>query len=128
MQPRIRLSLLRSGGYLTFTDAVWCKENPPPEVKASFEDDYPTMSRVPDVPAATKRCALSLIGYFTLQDEAWWDDFYTPMRRCIEELRSSYADGDEALAVLDQLAQEPEMHQRSSDYYAYEFFVTRRMG
>jgi hypothetical protein len=26
----------------------------------------------------------------------------------------------------DQLAQEPEMHRRHSDYYAYEFFVARR--
>jgi len=25
-----------------------------------------------------------------------------------------------------QLAHEPEMHRRYSDYYAYEFFVTRR--
>jgi SAM-dependent methyltransferase len=124
---RVCHSLLRPGGYLAFTDAVWCKENPPPEVKASFEDDYPTMGRVPDVLAAIKRCDLSFIGHFTLPDEAWWDDFYTPMRHRIEELRSSYADDDEALAVLDQLAQEPETHQRYSDYYAYEFFVTRRV-
>lgn len=34
----------------------------------------------------------------------------------------------EALAVLDQLAQEPEMHRRYSDYYAYEFFVVRSLG
>ena len=124
---RVCHRLLRPDGYLAFTDAVWYKENPPPEVKASFEDDYPTMGRVPDVLAAIKRCGLSLIGHFTLPDEAWWDDFYTPMRHRIEELRGSYADDDEALAVLDQLAQEPEMHQRYSDYYAYEFFVTRRM-
>jgi len=119
--------LLRSGGYLAFTDAVWRKENPPPEVKASFENDYPTMGRVPDVLTAIERCGFSLIDHFTLPDEAWWDDFYTPMLRRIEDLRGSYADDDDALAALDQLAQEPEMHQRYSDYYAYEFFVTRRV-
>jgi 2-oxoglutarate dehydrogenase E1 component len=32
----------------------------------------------------------------------------------------------EALAVLDQLAQEPEMHRRHFDCYAYEFFVVRK--
>jgi SAM-dependent methyltransferase len=120
--------LLRAGGYLAFTDAVWRKENPPPEVKASFEDDYPAMGRVPDVLAAIKKSGFSLIGHFTLPDEAWWDDFYTPMEIRIEELRTKYGDDDEALAVLDQLAQEPIMHQRYSDYYAYEFFVVRRMG
>ena len=125
---RVCRVLLRPGGYLAFTDAVWRKEDPPSEVKASFEGDYPTMGRVPDVLAAIERCGFSLTGHFTLPDEAWWDDFYTPMEIRIEELRRKYADDDEALAVLDQLAQEPEMHRRHSGYYAYEFFVARLMG
>ena len=124
---RICHGLLRPGGYLAFTDAVWRRENPPPEVKAGFEADYPTMGRVPDVLAAIERSGFSLIGHFNLPDEAWWDDFYTPMEIRIEELRGKYKDDKEALAVLEQLAQEPAMHRRYSDYYAYEFFVVRRM-
>jgi hypothetical protein len=61
-----------------------------------------------------------------LPDEAWWDDFYTPMEQRIEELRVSYADDLEAITILDQFSAEPEMHRRFSDYYAYEFFVVRR--
>jgi SAM-dependent methyltransferase len=125
---RVCRSVLRPDGYLAFTDAVWRKENPPAAVKASFEADYPTMGSVPDVLAAIERGGYSLAGHFTLPDEAWWDDFYTPMGRRIEELRSTYAADGEALAVLDQLAQEPAMHRASSEYYAYEFFVARRAG
>jgi SAM-dependent methyltransferase len=125
---RICHGLLRPGGYLAFTDAVWRKENPPPEVKASFEDDYPTMGRVPDVLAQIARRGFSLIDHFSLPDAAWWDDFYTPMQQHIEDLRSRYAGDGEALAVLDQLAQEPAMHRRHSNYYSYEFFVVRRKG
>jgi len=124
---RVCRELLRPGGYLTFTDAVWRRENPPREVKASFESDYPAMGRVPDVLAAIEKGGFSLIGHFTLPDEAWWEDFYTPMKIRIEALRGKYEDDDEALAVLDQLAQEPEMHQKYSDCYAYEFFVARRV-
>jgi SAM-dependent methyltransferase len=124
---RVCRGLLRAGGYLAFTDAVWRGDNPPPEVKASFEDDYPTMGRVPDVLAAIENCGFSLIGHFTLPDEAWWKDFYTPMETRIEELRGKYRADDEALAVLDQLGQEPELHRRHSGYYAYEFFVARLM-
>ena len=124
---RVCSRLLRPGGYLAFTDAVWRRDNPPPEVKAGFEADYPAMGRVPDVLAAIERIGFSLIGHFTLLDEAWWDDFYTPMEIRIKELRGKYRADDEALAVLDQLAQEPEMHRRHSGYYAYEFFVARRV-
>jgi len=118
--------LLRPGGYVAFTDAVWRKANPPSEVKASFDMDYPTMGRVSDILATIATSGFSMIGHFTLPDEAWWDDFYMPMELRIEEMRGRHADDADALAVLDRLAQEPAMHRKYSDYYAYEFFVTRR--
>jgi SAM-dependent methyltransferase len=124
---RLCHGLLRPGGCLAFTDAVWLQEDPPPEVKASFDLDYPTMGKTADVLAALSRNGFAILGHFTLPDEAWWDDFYTPMERRIEELRSYYAGDAEALGVLDELAQEPELHRRYSDTYAYEFFVARRM-
>lgn len=118
--------LLRPGGYLAFTDAVWRKENPPPVVKSSFDQDYPTMGWLADDVAAIQDCGFDLVEYFTLPDEAWWDDFYTPMEARIAELRGIYANDDEASAILDRLAEEPQMHRRFSDFYAYEFFVVRR--
>lgn len=125
---RVCHELLRPGGFLAFTDAVWRKKDPPPEVKASFDWDYPTMGTAADVKAAIQLSGFKLIGRFTLPDEAWWDDFYTPMEQRIMELRRKYDNDAEAIAVLDQLAQEPEMHRNHSDYYAYEFFVARRLA
>jgi SAM-dependent methyltransferase len=123
---RVCSGLLRAGGYLAFTDAVWRRENPPAEVKASFDLDYPAMGRVPDILAAIAAGGFSLLGRFTLPDDAWWDDFYSPMQERIEELRCRFAADSEALTVLGQLAAEPEMHRLHSSYYAYEFFVARR--
>ena len=59
--------------------------------------------------------------------EAWWDDFYTPMERIIEEFLGKYADDPEALEILKQLALEPAAHRKNSDYYNYEFFITRKV-
>ncbi|MGF1546610.1 MAG: SAM-dependent methyltransferase [Thiotrichales bacterium] len=124
---RVCRGLLRRGAYLAFTDAVWRKENPPAAVKAAFDSDYPTMGWVQDDMAAIQASGFELIGHFTLPDEAWWDDFYTPMEKRIAELRDDYADDGEALTLLDGLAEEPALHRRYSDFYAYEFFVTRRL-
>ena len=38
----------------------------------------------------------------------------------------SQSNDAEALGVLHQIAEEPEMHRRYSDYRAYELLVTRR--
>jgi SAM-dependent methyltransferase len=123
---RVCHTLLRSGGYLAFTDAVWRRENPPAEVKRSFDADYPGMGRAEDVVLKIREAGFELIGRFTLPDETWWEDFYTPMELRIGDLRTRYADDREAGAILDLLAHEPEMHRRYSDFYAYEFFVAQR--
>ncbi|MFO7768068.1 MAG: methyltransferase domain-containing protein [bacterium] len=123
---QVSRDLLRPGGYLAFTDAVWRSEDPPAEIRAVFDADYPTMGRVEDDLAAIREGGFSIIGHFTLPDEAWWDDFYAPMERHIAELRRTHSGDDEASAILDQLAEEPDMHRRHSDSYAYEFFVARR--
>ncbi len=118
--------LLRPGGHLVFTDAIWRKANPPAAVKASFDLDYPTMGTLQDDLAALSKSGFKLVGHFTLPDEAWWDDFYTPMEARVAELLPRYTDDPEATAVLKQVAEEPEMHRRYGEYYAYEFFVVRR--
>lgn len=118
--------LLRPGGYLAFTDAIWRREDPPPEVRTTFDMDYPTMGWLADDVAAIQDCGFELAGHFTLPDEAWWDDFYDPMETRIAELRGRYANDADALAILDQIAEEPRMHRLYSDFYAYEFFVARR--
>jgi SAM-dependent methyltransferase len=119
-------ALLRPGGHLVFTDAVWRKEDPPAEVRAGFDQDYPAMAWTGDVLATIERHDFAVLGHFTLPDEAWWTDFYTPMLARIEALRRQHAGDAEAAGVLDQLAREPELHRLYSDYYAYEYFVARR--
>ena len=122
---RLYHPVLKPGGYFAFTEAVWRKENPPPEVKAVFED-YAGMGSARDAAAKIEVSGFSLAAHFTLPYEDWWDDFYTPMERRIEELRGKYTGDAEALAALNEIAREPEMHRRHSDYYGYEFFVVRK--
>ena len=119
--------LLRPGGHVAFTDAVWRKEDPPEQVKASFAD-YPGMGRAEEVLARIEKGGFTLLGHFPLPDEAWWDDFYTPMTRRIETLRSRYAGDEEALGVLEGIAEEPRLHRKWGDVYGYEFFVAGRRG
>lgn len=123
---RVCRDLLRPGGCLAFTDAVWRTDHPAAEVKAAFDADYPCMGRVADDLATIESAGLAVVGHFTLPDAAWWDDFYTPMQARIADLREKYAADAAASRILDRLAEEPEMHRRHHAAYAYEFFVARK--
>jgi SAM-dependent methyltransferase len=122
---RICRTLLRPAGYLAFTDAVWRRGDPPPEIRAAF-DDYPNMGWASDLLVAIEAGGFEVVDHFTLPDRAWWDAFYAPMEMRLQELRHCYADDAEALVALDEIGREPELHRRYREYYAYEFFVARR--
>jgi SAM-dependent methyltransferase len=116
--------LLRPGGYLAFTDAVWRRSDVPASVREAFAD-YPSMGSASDVLALLTARAFEVVDHFTLPDAAWWDDFYTPMRARVAELRARDSLDAAALAVLDDRDAEIDMLSRHSDCYAYEFFVAR---
>lgn len=123
---RLWSALLRPGGHIAFTDAVWRRKDPPDEVRAAFAQDHPQMGWTDDVLAAIERCGLELLGHFTLPDEAWWEDFYTPMAERVRVLQRKYPHDAEALGALESIGLEIELHRRHSACYAYEFFVVRR--
>jgi hypothetical protein len=50
------------------------------------------------------------------------------MQGRVRELQGKYAYDVEALDVLDQIGQEPELHRLHSAYKAYDLFVARRIG
>ncbi len=117
--------VVRPGGYLVFTDAVWLTPDAPAEVKATFED-YPSMGSVADCLRTIEESDWTLVDHFPLPEEAWWDDFYTPMERQIDTLRGTHAGDAEALGILDELAKEPPMYRAHGSTFGYEFFVLRR--
>ncbi|TPV92439.1 MAG: class I SAM-dependent methyltransferase [Myxococcales bacterium FL481] len=118
--------LLRSKGYLAFTDAVWRTIDPPAEVRAAFAQEYPSMRRVDEVLALIERGPWRRVDHFDLPDEAWWDAFYGPLEQRLAQLRSAYVGDEELLTAVDELAREPEMHRRLGHHYGYTFFIAQR--
>jgi SAM-dependent methyltransferase len=117
-------SLLRPGGYLAFTEAVWRRPDPPAHLHDSFE--YPAMGTAPDVERWIAASPLELVGRFTLPDEAWWDAYLEPLAAAVRLVRPRY-DGDAAAqAELDLIQAEIDQHQEFGAFYAYAFFVVRR--
>ncbi len=118
--------LLRPGGHLAFTEAVWLRPDPPPEVREMWAKEYPAMTDVAGNLALAARCGYEARGHFTLPDSAWWDDFYHPMERRIAALGPKYSGDVEALDTLASISSEIELHRRFGDTYGYEFIVLRR--
>ncbi len=117
--------LLRPGGYLAFTDAVWRTDDPPGPAREAFAE-YPAMGTVQDVLDRLDAHGFEVLGHFPLPESAWRDDFYTPMRTRVAELRAATPAADaDVLVVLDACDAEIDLFEEHGTSFGYEFFVAR---
>jgi SAM-dependent methyltransferase len=117
--------LVKPGGHLAFTEAVYRTDAPHADVRAAFAD-YAGMGTVEDALRHIAVAPWDVRGHFLLPDAAWWTHFYGPMEERLAALRAEHAGDAEAQAVLDGLAAEPAMYRAHGHQYGYAFFVLRR--
>jgi SAM-dependent methyltransferase len=114
--------LLRPGGKIAITEPVWLKPDPPKPALANWAG-YPTMRRVGMERPIFLEAGYRLMGAFTLPEAAWWDDYYRPMQKRLEDLADRFLDDPEAEIVLLEAQDEIECYRRYSTYFGYCFYV-----
>ena len=81
--------LLKPGGRIALTEAVWLKSDPPEPVRTNWTE-YPAMTDVEACRAIIRRAGLKLLGDFVLPESAWWDDYYGPLEARARQLADKY--------------------------------------
>ena len=120
--------LLRTNGYLAFTELVWLEKHPAAEVASFFAAEYPAMTSVLAINDTIRESGFEPISDFTLPDSAWFDHYYAPLEAKLPALKQKYGQDEEALAVVSAAETEIDMRRRFGKSYGYQFFVARRVG
>jgi len=118
--------LLRPGGYLCLTEAVWFTENPSPEAAAFWNECYPAITTVRENRAIAEDAGYEVVATFPLPGSAWWEDYYTPLIKRLEELRPTVAGNPGAEGLIEFAEREIAVHREHGGEYGYEFFILRK--
>ena len=114
--------LLRPGGRLALSEAVWLRADPPEPVRRLWAE-YPAMADLEACRQLARACGYRLLGDFVLPERAWWDDYYTPLERRLAELAPKYTGDPLAQAVLREHEEEIACYRRYAAWYGYAFLV-----
>lgn len=117
--------LLKPGGGIAFTEAVWLTDSRPGELERWWLDEYPDMDGIEACLARVQRSGFSPVAHFVLPESAWWDDYYRPMEARLGRLRSEHAADPAALTELAVHQQEIDCYRRWSEHYGYLFVSAR---
>jgi SAM-dependent methyltransferase len=118
--------LVKPGGYLALTDAVWLSETPPQTLLDWWQAEYPAMGDTQACVDKVVNAGYRILGYFVLPESAWWDDYYDPMERRIAGLRIEFENEPAALRELEAHQREIDCYRRWSEHYGYLFVVARK--
>ena len=115
---------LKEKGYMVVSDCSWTKKDVPPELYAFFKADYPGIEYFEDRFSIVKAAGYELIGHFILHKEAWWNQYYGPMQKWIEERLKSHKEDEKLFADSKK---EIEIFNKYSDSYGYCFYIMRKI-
>ena len=116
---------LRPRGYIVVSEVSWLVEDVPEEVYRLFYDQYPGVTDIAGNLERISAAGYEIAGHFTLPAESWWTHYQTPLEAKFPALREKYADDPEALAVVEEAANEHRICREYPGTYGYEFYVAR---
>jgi len=67
-----------------------------------------------------------LLGHFTLPEDIWWTEYYGPLEKRMNEMRTKHADEPQALLKLDKEQREIDLFKANPRRYGSVFFVMQK--
>jgi hypothetical protein len=118
---------LRPRGYLVISEICWLvpEAEVPQRAFDFFHGEYPDITDVPGNLARIEACGYEIVDHFTLPDQSWWTDYYTPLEAKLESLRPKYAGDTTALAFMADTTEELRVRREYGDSFGYEFIIAR---
>lgn len=114
--------LLAPNGIAVISDMSWFEEDPPPAVRAYWDEAYPTLGTEAENRARAQRTGWQVLATHRLPSAAWWAYYYTPLRQQMEQ-RQTMALSPAMAAVIEECNAEMALFADYSDAYGYIFYV-----
>jgi trans-aconitate methyltransferase len=117
--------LLRDPGCVAFTEPIWLRDHPQPEIREWWSSEYPAMTDAEGVGETISAAEHDLVASFVLPPATWWEDYYRPLEQSVTGFRERHGSSPVATEIADMADEEIRMFRSYGDAYGYAFFITR---
>jgi ubiquinone/menaquinone biosynthesis C-methylase UbiE len=118
-------NLLKPGGYLALSELVWFTDTPSSDTREFFREQYPALTTITGNKDMINAAGYTLISSFSFPASVWWDNYYTPLKKRLDEFEKMYTGNNEAMALVEVLRKEISLFRDHSNEYGYQFFLLK---
>lgn len=117
---------LREGGYLALSEITWTTNSRPKEIESFWTSEYPEIDTASNKIGALENNGFSLVGYFTLSQESWIDNYYKPLETKFETFLERHGNSELANKVVADYVSEINIYMKYKDYFSYGFYIAKK--
>lgn len=116
---------LKPGGVLAVSEITWTTASRPAQVEDFWHAAYPEIATASEKFSALEQAGYSPLGYFTLGEHCWLDNYYQPLQAQKAEFVQRHGGSDEVIALANELDEEQALYQEFKAFYSYGFYIAR---
>jgi ubiquinone/menaquinone biosynthesis C-methylase UbiE len=117
---------LRKGGFIAVSEASWFTADRSEEIEKFWTESYPGIDTVPAKMQQMQNAGYDPVAVFTLPENCWTDNFYTPQKRTQELFLQKHKGNRTAEEFIASERREAELYHRYKGYYGYAFYIGRK--
>jgi ubiquinone/menaquinone biosynthesis C-methylase UbiE len=117
---------LRPGGYLALTEITWLTNSRPSEIEEHWNNEYPEINTASNKIRQLEENGYTPVGYFSLPEECWFDNYYNPIEERFEEFLNKHNNCDIAKRIVEAEKEEIRKYKEYKSYLSYGFYIAKR--
>jgi ubiquinone/menaquinone biosynthesis C-methylase UbiE len=117
---------IKSNGYLAVHEMAWLKNKPPAELTDFFNRVYPSIKTIEENLEIIRKCDYTIIGYFPLPNDAWWEFYYNPLQKRLDKLSIKYKDDPKSMEMINLEKREIQLYKKYNKCYGSVFFIMQK--
>lgn len=117
---------LKTGGFLVASEITWTTVSRPPEILNHWENEYSEIDVASSKIAALEKAGYSPVGYFTLPERCWIQNYYKPIRETFDDFLKRNGQSDEAQAIVKSEKKEIELYKNYKEYFNYGVYIAKK--
>ena len=117
---------LRPRGVLVASEITWTTASRPAELQQYWDSAYPEIDTTSNKIAVLENCGYSPVGYFTLSQECWLNNYYRPLEESFDAFLNRNGNSETARALVAAEREEISLYTKYRDYYSYGMYIAEK--
>jgi ubiquinone/menaquinone biosynthesis C-methylase UbiE len=118
---------LKTGGYITTSEASWFTEERPAEIEKFWQEAYPGIDTIPNKVSQMQKAGYIPVATFILPENCWTEHFYVPQVKAQEIFLKKHAGNKTAEEFIASERHETQLYYRYKEFYGYVFYIGKKI-